>query len=574
MPNPNCKTHTPEASPACDSRGTKRRHNAGFSRGLVLGLIGVLALAALIVVLGVFLLPSRSDVPERSFASPEEYSAHVLEEEIGSVSTAAAELYDRRVKTDLDLNSLHQDLRMTFRLGDSCLQLLRDSMETDFSWLDTAALNFSLDRSLEQIFLSVGLDLNGGELLRGEALSDLESRELTVQVPALSERWFSLDLEELLNALAADNPYLPEERFEPEAMEQAAEAFEALPDGAGIENLLKTYLSMAAEALRDVTKEEDAGLTVGELTVPCTKLSYVITEGSLEPTLRKLYTAMQTDEDLAAIIRYLGQSMGRADAYDDFSKALSDELAREKLVTLEGNLNLTLWVEDAAGALRGLELRQENGGGTVAVLCPRTADRFALELAFREASADAGGEAEQPPQFLLTGTGSFEGELFSGSFTASNQEDALMDAEVRELDLAALRQGELRGVLTLKPTREFWAAAGDGDAYTARLLESYSLELSMNTEGNHAEAALRILDGGDFFAGVDVTGDAGAAKDISVQPENPMAAEDWVSLILMKGGLRSYVKSLYDTAIPKEYVDLLSQYVSQLILLYALQSAA
>ena len=529
----------------------------------VLRIVAIVAVVAVLAVLATVLIPRliqrnlvpggeganpaegaeniTDTVPERIPATPEERFSTALERGLTGLSSSAAGIYDNGLTSGIDLNDLHHEAALDLRLSDSALEMLGGSFNLDLSWIHNIGLDLTSDGSAQGHGAWLGLRLNDKSLAGVDLALDTEEMALYLRASQISDLWMKVALSDLMESMPYEVRQMYETFLTGDTQGIVERYYNALPSAETLERMVTRYYTIIREEFGAVT--EDSGtLTAAGVSAECATLSTAVTPEQLERALRNLAAAAAEDEDLKQMLRGMESAAG-AEFCDDLMEELRETAEQPDGFTgVTTPLRLTAWL-DGEENLRGLWLESEEGTGRLCLSVPRDGDRFGLELSM------IGNEMDQ----RFSGSGTVGERGITGDFSVSEDGEDLLLLTVKELSLAGADRSAGRCDMTVSLTQELWLQS-TGDPDLARMLEAFSLEMELNSTDRTYSAELRLMQDGAEFAALALNGSFDAARPVE-QPGESVDPETWANSALNEGGLMKFVRSLYDSDIPEEYLN-------------------
>ncbi len=531
--------------------------------------------AALLIVLVVALnWASLGNFFKKTFSSPEKYYQWV---EKGTAEDAAAmvsNIYADYLLESLNVRDMGGSVSVNLKVGEEGQDAI-DSLaglaglgRMDFSWLEDVTLSgewCSKDDVLQGI---LGLTVGKTQLLSLDAIVDAEGEAAYLAIPELSSMYIGVeadeigDLEDVLEEIA-DNA-------------EDMEAFvKALPEQKQLAKLIEKYIETALGSVEDVEIKKGKTVKAEGISQKCTMLEVSLDGDVLEDMLKAVFEKMEDDKDLEKMFVKAWDALSEIDGLylygmdgDDAWEEIQ-ELCKEakRGIKMSSDFDLTMKVYvDGKGNIRGRSFEYSdryNDAVTVELLNPHKGNRFGYRLAV---SGDGN-------EIALTGTGKNSGGTVSGDFTfegtIEGRSAEVLDVHAEKFDVDALKQGELKGVFTmkagsgLKMLTNLYGSYNYYDAATSLLLSALEdLEVTLDVEaaGKSARIGVALASDGDSLGSLTVAAEKTSGKKISVPSgknavfvEDADAFEDYWDSIKWD----NVIKALEKTALPDELVDIL-----------------
>lgn len=531
--------------------------------------------AALLIVLVLALnWSSLANFTKKTFSSPEKYYQWVEKGTVEDAAAMASNIYANYLLESLNVRDMGASVSVNLKVGEDGLDAI-DTLaglaglgKMDFSWLEDVTLSGEWGSKDDVMQGILGLTVGKTQLLSVDAIVDVEGEAAYLAIPELSSMYIGVeadeigDLEDVLE-YAADNA---------ENMEALVKA---LPEQKQLEKLIRKYIETALGSLEDVKVKKGKDVKAEGISQKCTMLEVSLDGDALEDMLKAVLEKMEDDKDLEKLVVEAWDALSEIDGlclYDMDGDDAWEEIqevckAAKKEVQVSSDFELVMKVYvDGKGNIQGRSFEYSdryNDAVTVELLTPHKGSKFGYRLAV----SGSGSE------IALTGTGKDSGGTVSGDFTfegtIEGRSAEVLDVHVEKFDTDALKQGELKGVFTLK--------AGSGLKLLTNLYGSYSyydaasslllsaledLEVTLDVEaaGKAAKFGVALASDGESLGSFTVAAEKTSGKKISVPSgKNAVFLEDaddfedyWDSI-----KWDNVIKALGKTALPDGIVDIL-----------------
>ncbi|MBQ2062192.1 MAG: zinc ribbon domain-containing protein [Oscillospiraceae bacterium] len=340
----------------------------------------IIAVAAAVVVIAVAALgfgPLRN-VLSRTFLSPETYY-HQIEKKALRAETAAMErpsgaaVFYRELAaygSGASDQALQNDI--TFQLSRDLTDILSDSSQTDFSWLESVDVAYIADKSRDDV-----LGVNGSILLNKNHIADLkvvydsETETLYAAVPEASGTYVELEVGDLLQEVISstdDSSILQfaQSLLHGNSAENPGSVLRVMPDSDAMAKLIDRYVSIAIEDLTRVDRSSRQVTACGVSTT-YTTLTVEIDETVLNTIIHDVLNQALEDEDVKDIIRdsCAKAGMGGDAIYQIFRSLVQRLLNKGDIISTDIDIRMEVFV-DAMGNVRGRNITVEQNGNVVA----------------------------------------------------------------------------------------------------------------------------------------------------------------------------------------------------------------
>lgn len=469
----------PQGSGYYSANGPAPRKKKGGNKKVI---IPIAAAAAVVVVgVGAFAM-TRTNFFQSRFSDPVKYYKSVekdaVEKAAKTLDNMAAKTFDS-AKITMDVTLEDAGLAMMGLTGsdsDAILQGVND-LEAEINYGDKDGL-----KGGEAILYS-----GGEKLISANAVIDSENKEAYIQIPEASPGTLWINSQSYQDASLGMLTSMTD-----------------IPDLSSLSALLTSYADVVLENVDDVERESDT-LSVRSAEQKATLLTVTVKDKQLQNMIIDLMEKMTEDEDLKEYIVWLGDvayagysysydsTSGGESYYQEFVESLEREIEYMEDDSYFGDITLKMhvWV-DSKGEIIGRDMSASNGEETIDLFsykAVREKDDYACEFSFGNT------EDEYGDYVLVSGSGSYDGDLMDGSFSIETY-DAVADMTIADYDTKAAEKGYLNGTFTFSgiPDPEY---AGYGIQLTSAesendMTQSYSIlsndvpiaTLNMNIERN------------------------------------------------------------------------------------------
>lgn len=224
----------------------------------------------------------------------------------------------------------------------------------------------------------------------------------------------------------------------------------ALPDGNTVKELITRYGGIILDHMQDGESAETA-LAVGDIEESCTVYEAMIDGAGMQELTTDLLNTAKEDEQLAEVVKNLEAcSDEMAGLYDNMISAIDDELAKET-EAFERSLTSKAYV-NADGKVIGREFALDSDV-SMQILNPSADDKEGFEL-----SVSADGET-----YGISGIGTNKYGIVNGTYQLMANGVAMASAEVADLDANEGKSGTITLALAENmPDEETYGMLGAG----------------------------------------------------------------------------------------------------------------
>lgn len=465
------------------------------NKKLIAGIIAV-ALVLCIAVVGVFAHSKIANVVKKQFSSPKSYYQYVEKKNADESKDTFTNYY----KTLYDTISKRDEAReatYTIELGDS-LKTMLSMTGMDFSSLNSIKLktNAQLDKNVTKAKMVASF--NDKDAATINMYYDLENKEYYLQIPELSKSY--LDLSASLKKAAEST----DEQKKLYDMMSAPAKF--MPTPKQVSTLYDTYSDIVINNLKNVTKKSTT-LTVDGVAQKCTKLTVTAKGSDAYKIANEVLTTLKSDKTVKEIITNVDK-----DSYEDFTSSMSDAI--EELEGKKDTMNdsktefaMDVYVNED-GTIIGRDITATNDDDSTIKLrshMPQKGSKFGYLF---DVSVD------DTTMVTITGDGTRKGDKLNGNFklgvdSAHNplpnyitDTDDIVDIELTDFDLDALKDGYTNGSITIKSN-------------SVAALSGYSIKLDMKGSKSKSSCILSIEAAGESLAKITMDSGKGSAPDVN-----------------------------------------------------------
>jgi hypothetical protein len=457
-----------------------------------------------------------------------------------------------------DVSSRTQ-MDISVNLGDDLISSLGTMMQMyqlpgDASWLKEFGLNMDVNYTKDLTKMVLALRLGGTEAVSAEVIQNMANQMVYMGLPGLNDQYIAVGANVSQSAVAMSG------------MGDYAALIAALPTEATLNTLLTRYLNLLQQELGDPTVGTET-LSFSGISQEVTATTHTIRRSDVLDMAEAVMKAAQTDAELEAMLDKLSayvNTQGEAE-YAEYSKQygttfvwetvdlheeLMDEIdsaledIAETRVELEDGDFLALSVFSDGEKDLGIRLKVVTGYDSVEI--------NAYSLTQNENTALL---VEISDLFRLSGTGTRSKDLLSGSYTLSAQGQDMAYLDVKNLDMEALKAGNLKGTLSLRLSQKM---IQEMFGYGSFVTTNTRIDINLNTEGDNGVIECKLYDGSKFVLGVTMRTKTLPAEKIQlptsyVDAQKQEELMNWVSAL----DLDKLMQNLRQAGVPDELVDTL-----------------
>ena len=247
---------------------------------------------------------------ERTFSSPENYYQKVETRAISSATDTldnTAGLADKMFSAD-NKNAIQGSI--TVSVGKDVTDLLADAIGEDMSWLKSAGIIFTVDRTQKDLLgAKATVQLNDTELVNLDGVYDRDTYMGYIRVPELSKEYIGVDVEELLDDYYWENGYDSTYQILSTLLYDDGAMLSAMPDADTINRVIERYSNIIIKDIKDVERDTEK-VTADDVTCTYTTLTVEVDKNDLEKILKDVIDTAVEDKDIKDIICNIAAAMG------------------------------------------------------------------------------------------------------------------------------------------------------------------------------------------------------------------------------------------------------------------------
>lgn len=551
----------------------KRKKKAG----LIAAVSGA-AVAVAAVVLVVLNFASVKGFFLKNFAQPEDYMAHVEEQNIGALSDTLASAYGSLLSAS-EGGSAASRVEFELEIGDEMMSLIEMAMaqsgfEADLSWLNSIMLSLDSNVQDDMAGIDLGLGLSGKQILTLSMIMDMQEQMLWMGLPELNEQFIGMNLGSYVDDLESNIQSMTAgiERMQA----TVDELKDALPSEETVAKLLDKYIALALGCIDNVEKDSET-MRVDGISQKLTVLTITIDEETLYDITVALLEEVRKDSDIEAIVNDISDYVNKINAeqiegyeeidlYEEFIDTVDEALETLEDEDVDSDSDNYLEIVDYIG-------KSDEVVGRAFTVCSDGEETELLRYLVIEDGRDFAFEAEIPAAELeFEGSGNVKNDKINASCELSVANVDLVELEVIDFDQKKLDKGYLSGTLQIRPTSSLLEMAGatgeSSSSVMGALIEKIALELEFDCSETSSKVAVNLISDNELLLGLAVSAMEKNAEKVSAPEDaidvSAMDEEAYEALMEWMGNLdlNGLVDSLKDAGLPSEYADILDALVN------------
>lgn len=458
--------------------------------------------------------------------------------------------------------SSRSEVDISVTLGDDLVSSLGYMLEAyelpgDAAWLKEFGMGMDMNYTNDLTKMVLALRLGDTELASAEIIQDVASQMIYAALPGLNDQYLAMD--ESASEGAASAGMMSQ-------MKDYAALVSALPTEDALHTLLTRYLNLVLEQLEEPAVSTEK-LSCNGISQDVTATTHTIRRSDVLDMAEAVMKAAQTDAELEKMLDdlaeyYNAQMEAQYAAYSelygttlvweavDIHQNMMDEIESalediaETRVELEDSDFLRLSVFEDGKEQLGLRLQIEDDADTIAISAYslRQDENTAVLLEVKDA-------------FCFTGSGTEKDGLANGKYTLSVEGSEMAQVEVRNMDMKALKKGEMKGTLVLSLSEEMIEEIFGYDAFVT---PDTTLAITFNTTQAGGNTNIELYNGSVFMLRIMLRTKELPAENIQI-PTNVVKMETeedllgWASAI----DFAKLLQNLRQAGAPAEVLDLL-----------------
>lgn len=536
-------------------RGKFKLNDRGGSSLFVILIMAILVLGA------VFWVASGSftNFTKSNFSKPESYLRYVEKKDLlGRNFDSLSKAYQNASgQVDYTRNALEEEF--SFTVGERGEKYIKMAAQfgIDLSWLQNFGVSVLINSKDDDLQIKSSLSVNDQKAISPEIIMDMHNKKAYLGAEELTKEYLEFDLSE---------------RLKDEDFKDAKARFEkwksVVSDSKKLNKLMEKYLDLALGDLESVEKKKNVELTSASITQKCTELTVTLEESELKKIIKTVCQELSQDQDIKQMMKdYLSAKKSDEIAdqkYEQFQKNM-DGIAG-KIDDIDFNLErviIRLYLDKQSNVIgRIYEIQKgEESPIIVKMIMPVEKNKAGLEISYQDGSKN----------ISLNGLGKLQGSKLSGEYTLFVNDAKMMNLEVGEFDLKALRDGLVKFHLVIKPgtdldMKNLYSALGiqKKTAVSALALLRPGLDLKADIGKNKSSAEIRITDNDEDLVSIAYKGSTKKTAAIKMPSKTvDIKDEEAVNKYVESLDWEKLDKILDKANVPMEYLQALKRYLEK-----------
>ena len=457
--------------------------------------------------------------------------------------------------SQIDTEKVQGNAAITLNLDDGGKAIAGMLSPVDVSWLDQASLDTNVAVSDTTITEVMDVNVNGTKICTVEYYMDTVNSVIYMRIPELNDGYIKMDLlqltEDAEEEIENDSSFSTSMDIS-EAMSSYFSTLDNLPAADIVQTILTRYSDIFFDNVADAENPGTQDSVAGEVHQELNVLEGHVTQKEAIPMVQQILDAAKEDEELKGLIEswteVLNDPQYTYDAFLDALTELRDEVDVDVDDTDESGFILRAWVDgDGEVVGRQVLMDDENGEENLfGYLATTDGDKKGLTIQLAEGS----------DSFALEGSGEMNGDLLSGTYTISFDDEAAAQIDVTDYDTKAVQDGNWNGTYTISGIQE---VAEDGSTYDP----FGGMQLVFTTAGKDANTVdwnLALVSSGVSLGSVSLTGnnegEALEAVDVaSLTDVYDFSVDDDVENYVSSMNLDAITDSLTSAGMPDGWLD-------------------
>lgn len=467
------------------------------------------------------------------------------------------------------------DADITLKLEDSGRSLLGFIAPFDVSWLNDITFATSVTLKDGQEGMLMKALLNGTQICTIEYYLDSESQDVYMRIPELSDKYFKTNLKDAADAQSAAieeaESSLPDDSaasaitdtvLNPDAytwstnlsLAMLSDFTGLLPEASVVEELLNRYSTLVFDNM-DEQESTTETLTAQGISEDCTVYEARISQDDALKMATAILESAKSDKEIEGILETRSQKLPDSEGlYDKFLSSVESGLASLKEADTSSDsetseetddyITSKIWV-NTDGRIAGRELSVHSDGTESPVITwqmPESDSEFGYLLSY--ADSDNG-------EFTLTGSGTLDGDLLSGTYQFSADGTPYANIELKDYDTASAKGGNLNGNYTIT-----LISSDENDSMAS--LANFALTMNLASEDTSGAIDLSITSAGSTLGTLSITSKPGDGIEIpdltSISDAYDVTDEDAMTEYASSIDLTTLLSSLTDAGVPDEVI--------------------
>ena len=521
--------------------------------GLIIGLASAAVVVALAVLVG-FNFNLVKGYAIKTFGSDTDYLRFVEGQSLQQSIDGITEVYGVAMEEKQDSSAT---VKLQPKLGDRAEELIGENLtgEMDLDWINKLSLSATSEMGKDKAAVDLVLALSNSEVLKLDAITDMEQQALYFAISNLSDKYIKTDIE-LDESVAIGEGGMSKIM---EALDDP-EFKEILPSEKELNELLKKYTDIVIDSI-EAKEISTMYLTVGDVAGEYTVIEYEITEEDALAIAEKLLNAAKEDTELKEIIEsacgYLADKEiidPDIDYYDEFQEFIDEGLDAVEEAMDDADDNDPITIKNFINS------KHEICGRTVEVdgdemfnyITVWKGTKFATEVEFDNVKVEGSGEVK--------------GTKLNAEYTVKVDKSKYLDIIIEEADVIAISDKKFNGTVRVELSDTFVEEMGDSEF--ADLMEEYdfAFELKIAAEEKTSKLEVNVLSKRDLFVGFDITTTLNESDGKITTPSDAIDATDEEELTQWAESLdlTKIVDALEKGGLDEDLVTAVESYLDQL----------
>ncbi len=497
----------------------------------------------------------------RSFASPEDYMAHVeqkaAEEQINSITNAYGTVLEA-LGGEQEPGNFAVKSEMHIEVGNDILDMLESAIassgaQMDLGWLSNIKMSLYANSNGELTESSIGIGLGKTTIATISMLMDMGKGDMYMGIPELSDAFLHVGMGDMGGEMPG---WIDMEQIQDNLDEIVA----MLPTEKIVNEAMNRYWAIVLENVQDVEKSTDT-VEVDGLEQKLNVIECTITEKDILKIAADILKDIQKDEELLKSIYAIAEYTEgyNADEVDELIDMAIEELKDQiEDCDKKNRVELVTYIDNADQIV----------GRTVKI---KSADAPSIEMHYITVwqKDEFAFEAEIADQAVITGSGGREKNLISGRYLIEVQGQKILTLDIDDYDEKIAEDGFISGSFTLTPNeeivRELVEQMGSTDAMGFLDFTKVSLQFTISTSEKAAEMGMSIKVGGMKILTLTAASEQVEATEVKL-PTNIVEVEDQTALMdwVMNMDFEQLIENMEEAGVPEMLIQLVEQAVGQM----------
>lgn len=457
-----------------------------------------------------------------------------------------------------DRYGYEMDLMVT--LGEEVLNGVSESfvqsgLNGDASWLREIGLHMEMNYNGDLMQTMVDANLAGKPIASADVIMDMAGNMAYIGVPELNDRYFGgeVDFSQMQSSTAM--------------LEEYAALVKDLPTDKELNALLTRYLNLVLEMVNEPTGGETQ-LSTGGITKNVATTTYAFTKHNVLDIATQILTTAKTDAELEKVL-------------DAFSKVINQHGAKQAVeqeyiwTDVDLHAQMLESIDPALEEIQDTKANtvdqvfaelviytdgQETAGCSLSTIPDGSdADTAKMDVLHIYALRDGKETAlyvNYIDQLQLAGTGRISGSKLSGDYTLSANGQKLLDLQLEDFNLKALKKGELEGTVRLRFGEVLLESMGD----SLPVSEDLMIELELDIDDKQAEINCNLYSADTLGIAIVLTGRTTSGANIRIPSDFADAMDsDAMDAWVEEMDYEKVLSNLLAAGVPTDMVDMLRQ---------------